>query len=117
MNGSDLPSAKTNLKTKTDENSRNTQNDTLELCSLRQFLRGEKTDSYKQSFLVLVTQDTLELNFTHRSSYGTQGEGDLHGEYENLAQDTLETLKNCFPEVFKEPQYPVKRGNDLDQIF
>jgi hypothetical protein len=30
---------------------------------------------------VLITKDDLQLNFIHRSAYGSQGEGDLHGEY------------------------------------
>ena len=49
------------------------------------------------------------LHFTHRASFGTQGEGDTHGLLADVAKSTLADLEKTFPTVFQEPQYPVQR--------
>jgi hypothetical protein len=58
-----------------------------------------------------------ELNFTHRAAFGELGAGDQHGGLKQLADDTVKHLQRCFPEVFKEPVYPVDRGEELNRIF
>jgi hypothetical protein len=57
------------------------------------------------------------LNFTHRAAFGEVGLGDSHGELKQLAADTVAHLQRCFPEVFKEPKYPVDRGPELNRFF
>ena len=57
------------------------------------------------------------MNFTHRAAFGEIGEGDKHGNLQSLADSTLERLQACFPEVFKEPVYPVDRGEELNRVF
>ena len=47
-------------------------------------------------------------NFTHRSAFGTQGEGDVSAS-EQLSRETMEQLKRDFPRVFEEPTFPVDR--------
>ena len=49
------------------------------------------------------------MHFTHRASFGTQGEGDTHGLLANVAKSTLVELETTYPRVFEEPVYPVQR--------
>jgi hypothetical protein len=58
-----------------------------------------------------------ELNFTHRAAFGEIGAGDKHGSLKQLAEDTVQHLQRCFPEVFREPTYPVDRGEELNRVF
>ena len=59
----------------------------------------------------------LDLNFTHRSAYGTQGEGDQHGNLKELSEETMKQLQAQFPRCFAEPSYPVDRGPELNKYF
>ena len=59
----------------------------------------------------------FSLNFTHRSAFGSFGEGDQHGELQQLADNQLAELLTSFPTVFEEPVYPVSRGHEIDQLF
>lgn len=56
-------------------NLNNNNNYDFELCSLRQFVKGERRQQHTQQFLVLVhkvdDQVELSLNFTHRAAFGT----------------------------------------------
>ena len=59
----------------------------------------------------------MQLNFTHRSAYGSYGEGDLHGNLRDLADSELAKLMSTHPTVFSEPVFPVSRGEEIDRIF
>ena len=57
-----------------------------------------------------VGNSDLDLNFTHRTSYG-DSIGDSHGNFEGLAQSMIELLKQKYGTVFTEPQYPIDRSD------
>lgn len=66
---------------------------------------------------ILSDEEQQQLNFTHRTSHGGDGDqGSLHGNFENLATQQLDYLKGKYPEVFCEPKYPVDRS-DCPVIF
>lgn len=58
----------------------------------------------------------MSLNFTHRSAFGSYGKGDVHGDFEALAKETVEYLGKTYPSVFEPPTYPVDRG-ELNDLF
>lgn len=63
----------------------------------------------------LVTLDPIvespQLNFTHRHAHGGDGDSlDDHGSLSEIAKLELQRLKQSYPEVFSEPQYPVDRS-------
>ena len=95
---------------------------TIEHCSLRTFIRDGKKGKYSSQFLCCINNvdeldNMMQLNFTHRSAFGSFGEGDEHGSLSDLADSELAKLMSKYPTVFSEPVYPVSRGEEIDRIF
>ena len=67
----------------------------MELVSLHVFEKQFKKGDLEDTCLCVVNdlgKDDLELNFTHRTSYG-ESAGDSHGKFSSLAESMIEVLK------------------------
>ena len=89
----------------------------INVVSAKQFRKGIKKGQYAEAFVAYIQDENKnknfgELNFTHRTAHGTQGQGDKTS-LSKLASSTLKWLKKKFVNVFQEPTYPVER----DQVF
>ena len=74
----------------------------MELVTLKVFEKEFKKGELEESCLCLVgdvDSSDLDLNFTHRTSYG-ESEGDSHGKYGNLAEGMIKVLKEKYSTVF-----------------
>ena len=59
----------------------------------------------------------MYCTFTHRSAHGGNDDADVaHGQFDVLATQQLEKLKQKYPSVFAEPVYPVDR-TDCPVLF
>ncbi len=85
----------------------------MELVSLRVFEKEFKKGELVDTCLCVINdvgKDDLELNFTHRTSYG-DSVGDSHGKFSSLADSMIKVLKKKYGSVFEEPTYPIDRSD------
>ena len=57
------------------------------MVNIRQFIRGGKLNRYLHFGLIALQQyDDMQLNFTHRSAFGSGDDDGQHGKLDTLAK-------------------------------